>query len=103
MQTTTPSNPCLDELSRLQLERKALELEVNGYAVVEDALDPDLTARGLKAALNTFAERIGKRPDVETGGLRRLLGVAVYVAAGSGIQRDRDGRKSPGAGRLPGR
>ena len=67
MHTSTLANPCLDELSRLQLERNALELEVCGYTVVEDAIDPDLTARGLEATLRTFAERRGKRPDVQTG------------------------------------
>lgn len=67
MQASTVGNPCLDELGRLQLERKALELEACGYTVVEDALDPDLTARGLEATLRTFGERTGKRPDVETG------------------------------------
>ena len=51
MHASTVNNPCLDELARLQLERNALELEANGYTVVEDALDPDLTARGLEAAL----------------------------------------------------
>ena len=67
MQASTLKNPCLDELSRLQLERNALELDVCGYTVVEDALDPDLTARGLEAALRTFAERTGNRPDIKTG------------------------------------
>jgi hypothetical protein len=67
MHASTVTNPCLDELSRLQLERHALELDVMGYTVVEDALDPDLTARGLDAALSTFEERTGKRPNVETG------------------------------------
>ena len=29
--------------------------------------DPDLTARGLEAALRTIDERSGKRPDINTG------------------------------------
>ena len=64
---TTIADPCLDELSRLQLERNALELSVRGYTVIEDAIDPELTARGLEATLRTFAERTGKRPNVQTG------------------------------------
>ena len=67
MQASTIEAACLDELSRLHLERNALELDVCGYTVVEDALDPDVTARGLEAALRTFGERMGRRPDVETG------------------------------------
>ena len=67
MQASPVNNPFLDEIARLGLERKALELEANGFTVVEDALDPDLTARGLEATLRTIHERSGKRPDVETG------------------------------------
>ena len=67
MQASTLSHPCLDEISRLQLERHALELDVCGYTVVEDVIDPDITARGLEATLRTFAERTGNRPDVQTG------------------------------------
>jgi len=67
MHASPIKDPCLDEISRLQLERNALELDVAGYTVVEDVLDPDLTARGLEAALNMFAERTGKLPNVETG------------------------------------
>ena len=67
MHASPIKDPCLDEISRLQLERNALELDVAGYTVVEDVLDPDLTARGLEAALNMFADRTGKRPNVETG------------------------------------
>ena len=66
MHAPTLNNPCLDEFARLQLERNA-ELEANGYTVVEGALDPDLTARGLEAALRTIEERSGKRPDINTG------------------------------------
>ena len=51
MKASEISSPLLDQLSRLQLERNALELEVNGYTVIEDALDPDLTKRGLEATL----------------------------------------------------
>ena len=49
MKASEISSPLLDQLSRLQLERNALELEVNGYTVIEDALDPHLTKRGLEA------------------------------------------------------
>ena len=57
MKASKISSPLLDQLSRLQLERNALELEVNGYTVIEDALDPDLTKRGLEATLETFKDR----------------------------------------------
>lgn len=67
MQPTIPDNRCLDELARLNLERNALELEVNGYTVVENALDPEVTARGLEATLRTFEKRTGRRPDIKTG------------------------------------
>lgn len=67
MQASTLTNPCLDEISRLQLERNALELDVCGYTVVPDAIDPDLNARGLEATLRTFAERTGNRPDIDSG------------------------------------
>jgi len=67
MQASKLVDPCLDEISRLQLERNALELEVLGYTVVEDVIDPDLTTLGLEAALNTYGERLGPRPDVQTG------------------------------------
>ena len=56
-----------DEVERLQLESNALDLDLNGFTVVEDVLDPDLTARGLEATLCTFGERTGTRPDVKTG------------------------------------
>ena len=56
-----------DEIKRLHLESNALDLDLNGYTMVEDVLDPDLTERGLEATLRTFGERTGKRPDVETG------------------------------------
>ena len=67
MKASEISSPLLDQLSRLQLERNALELEVNGYTVIEDALDPDLTKRGLEATLETFKDRTGNKPDVATG------------------------------------
>ena len=67
MKASEISSPLLDQLSRLQLERNALELEVNGYTVIEDALDPDLTKRGLEATLETFKDRTGNKPDVTTG------------------------------------
>jgi ectoine hydroxylase-related dioxygenase (phytanoyl-CoA dioxygenase family) len=67
MRASTISDPGLDELSRLQLERNALELEVSGYTVIEDAIDPDLTKRALEATLRTFGERTGSVPDVKTG------------------------------------
>jgi ectoine hydroxylase-related dioxygenase (phytanoyl-CoA dioxygenase family) len=67
MQASALTDPCLDEISRLQLERNALELDVCGYTVIEDAIDPDVTARGLEATLRTFAERTGNRPDINTG------------------------------------
>ena len=67
MKASEISSPLLDKLSRLQLERNALELEVSGYTVVEDAIDPDLTRRGLEATLETFKDRTGKRPEVATG------------------------------------
>ncbi len=65
MQASAVNSSRLDELARLKLERNALELEANGYTVVEDALDPDLTARGLEAALKSIDERNGKRPNIE--------------------------------------
>ena len=68
MQATTATNTTgLNDIGRLQLERNALELETNGYTVVEDALDPDLTARGLEAALRSIDERTGRRPNLATG------------------------------------
>ena len=67
MQASTLKHPRLDELGRLQLERQALELDVCGYTVVQDAIDPELTARALEATLRTFGEREGKRPDVDSG------------------------------------
>ena len=54
MQATQITNPTLDQLSTLNLERNALELETVGYTVVEDGIDPDLTKRGLEATLRTF-------------------------------------------------
>ena len=59
MKASKITSPLLDQLSRLQLERNALELEVNGYTVIEAALDPDLTKRGLEATLETFKDRTG--------------------------------------------
>lgn len=67
MKASALADPILDEVTRLQLERHALELEVMGYTVVEDALTPDIAARGLEATLQTFEARNGKRPDIETG------------------------------------
>ena len=65
MQPTTINDPCLDELSRLGLERNALELDICGYTVVSDVIDRELTVRGLNATLDTFAERVGRRPQIE--------------------------------------
>ena len=88
MQAATANMTRLDELARLKLERNALELEANGYTVVEDALDPDLTARGLEAALSSIDERNGKRPNIESDDrLRRLLGVAIHAPQGSGVSK----------------
>ena len=67
MQATQITNPTLDQLSTLNLERNALELETVGYTVVEDVIDPDLTKRGLEATLRTFEERTGSLPDVTSG------------------------------------
>ena len=67
MQATQITNPTLDQLSTLNLERNALELETVGYTVVEDVIDPDLTKRGLEATLRTFEERTGSLPDVVSG------------------------------------
>ena len=67
MQATQITNPTLDQLSTLNLERNALELETVGYTVVEDVIDPELTKRGLKATLRTFEERTGSLPDVASG------------------------------------
>ena len=67
MQATQITNPTLDQLSTLNLERNALELETVGYTVVEDVIDPDLTKRGLEATLRTFEERTGSLPDVASG------------------------------------
>ena len=35
--------------------------------MIEDALDPGLTKRGLEATLETFKDRTGNKPDVTTG------------------------------------
>ena len=67
MKASPITDPILENITRLGLERKALELDVCGYTVIEDAIDPDVTSRGLEATLRTFHERIGNRPDVETG------------------------------------
>ena len=67
MKASSVTDPILENISRLRLERKALELDVCGYTVVEEAIDPDLTARGLEAALDTFHHRTGNRPNVDTG------------------------------------
>ena len=67
MKASSVTDPILENISRLGLERKALELDVWGYTVVEDSIDPDLTARGLEAALDTFHQRTGNRPNVDTG------------------------------------
>ena len=67
MKASFVTDPILENISRLGLERKALELDVCGYTVLEDAIDPDLTARGLEAALDTFHHRTGNRPNVDTG------------------------------------
>ena len=67
MKASSVTDPILENISRLGLERKALELDVCGYTVVVDAIDPDLTARGLEAALDTFHQRTGNRPNVDTG------------------------------------
>ena len=67
MQATQITNPTLDQLSTLNLERNALELETVGYTVVEDVIDPELTKRGLEATLRTFEERTGSLPDVASG------------------------------------
>ena len=67
MKASSVTDPILENISRLGLERKALELDVCGYTVVEEAIDPDLTARGLEAALDTFHQRTGNRPNVDTG------------------------------------
>ena len=67
MKASSVTDPILENISRLGLERKALELDVCGYTVVVDAIDPDLTARGLEAALDTFHHRTGNRPNVDTG------------------------------------
>ena len=57
----------MDVLGRLRLERNALELDVCGYTVVPDAIDPELNSQALEATLRTFEEREGKRPDVHSG------------------------------------
>ena len=67
MKASSVTDPILENISQLGLERKALELDVCGYTVVEEAIDPDLTARGLEAALDTFHQRTGNRPNVDTG------------------------------------
>ena len=50
MKASEISSPLLDKLSPLQLEGNALELEVNGYTVVEDALDPDMHRKQFKTS-----------------------------------------------------
>ena len=67
MHASAVTDPSIEALTKLGLERHALELEVCGYTVVENAIDPDVTARGLEATLNTFAEREGRMPNIETG------------------------------------
>ena len=64
MRASTLTDPCLEQLGRLGLERNALELDICGYTVVEDAIDPELTAAGLEATLATFEDRFGRRPAV---------------------------------------
>ena len=66
-QASTISETSIDALTKLGLERQALELEVCGYTVVQNAIDPDVTERALEATLRTFEKRNGKRPDVESG------------------------------------
>ena len=67
MHASTLKDPVLDKLSGLQLERQALELDVCGYTVIEDVIDPDIVASGLEATLQTFGELNGNRPDVARG------------------------------------
>ena len=67
MQATQINSPMLDQLNKLNLERNALELETVGYTVIEEAIDPELTKKGLEATLQTFEERTGQRPDIKSG------------------------------------
>jgi hypothetical protein len=67
MHASKVTDPRIDTLTELGLERHALELETCGYTVVEAAIDPDVTARALEATLRTFGERVGKVPNVSTG------------------------------------
>ena len=63
MKASEISSPLLDKLSPLQLEGNALELEVNGYTVVEDALDPDMRRKKFKTS---YAKRSFKHAGLYT-------------------------------------
>ena len=67
MHASKVTDPRIETLTELGLERHGLELETCGYTVVEDAISPEVTARALEATLRTFGERVGKVPDVDTG------------------------------------
>ena len=63
MKASEISSPLLDKLSQLQLQRNALELEVNRYTVVEDALDPDMHRKQFKTS---YAKRSFKHAGLYT-------------------------------------
>ena len=48
MQASTVTDPSIETVASLGLERQALELEVCGYTVVENAIDSDVTRASVR-------------------------------------------------------
>ena len=69
MNDKLPPNPRREvfaDLERLNLQSNVMELEENGYTVIERLLDDDTVGRAQQAILDQLERKTGSRPDLET-------------------------------------
>ena len=66
MMSSDPRREVFAEIERLNLQQQVLELEEDGYAVVEGVLDEGTLQRARQSILNQLERKVGFRPDPES-------------------------------------
>ena len=61
-----PRREVFADIERLNLQSNVMELEENGYTVIERLLDDDTVGRAQQAILDQLERKTGSRPDLET-------------------------------------
>ena len=61
-------NDVIEEIDRLDLGKRVMELDAYGFTVLEGVLDSDTVATARQAIFDICERQTGAKPDIETGG-----------------------------------